>query len=414
LKKALFISRDFYPSNCANAKRPFFFAKKFHDEGWNVDILATTRGLEPTTHESIIDDHFKVIRFSDSVRKLDDWLTKRSSKFWKILRSILNGLLWPDVSILWVLKLARWLKGKQYDCIIVFIYPESLLLLNKLVHNISTCWIYDYLEPVSPQMKRYPRKSPIPRLLTPLMEKLEKKTLNKAPLAIFTSESNRKAYIHENLITPNKAVYISHFFDQNLYDPSIKWDGEILNIVYAGSFDRMGRRSPTVFLNALKVFFEKYPEAKKTLIFDFYGHWWSEHRLLVEKLDLTDSVHIYNPLKYSDYLKVLQKSAVLLLITAPEHNLFIPGKLVDYLGAQRPILAFSPIDSETSNVLRSIENKNYLCSNDDVQDGALKLENIWINYKKKKLLYDKNDSLLKYESNELTTQFERTIQNLTS
>ena len=66
----------------------------------------------------------------------------------------------------------------------------------------------------------------------------------RAHCAVFTSESNLKAYIEDGLVDSEKTCYVSHFFDESLYDRSLRWEGYVLNIVYGGNFDRIGRRTP--------------------------------------------------------------------------------------------------------------------------------------------------------------------------
>ena len=415
MSKVLFISRDFHPSNCANAKRPFFLAKEFVEKGWHVDVMASTRGMGSGKGETFVHPkRLNVERLPDWGGTLSDGLCRRNGRVGKWAAAFVRGVLWPDVSVFWVIWLAVHLRGRRYDRVVVFIHPVSLLLLSKLVPAVSGCWVYDYLDPVSPQRKKHPRKSPIPRLLAPLMSTLEKEALTRASLAVFTSESSRKAYLDAGLVSAHKTVYISQFFDESLYDPSLRWDGRVLSIVYAGSFDRSGCRSPGVFLRSLASFLERCPEAKEKIRFEFYGRWWPEHNQLLSELDLEAFVFIHEALPYEDYLKVLQQSAVLLLVTAPEHNLFIPGKLLDCLGAQRPILAFTPLDSETAETLRAAEKTEWLCAVDSVSEGALTIEKLFMRYGEGRLGRDESSVVGEWSSRILMEKFEHCVRSLST
>ena len=68
---------------------------------------------------------------------------------------------------------------------------------------------------------------------------------------------------------------------------------------------------------------------------------------------------------------------MLLLVVAPEHNLFMPSKIVDYFGAGRPIIAFVPGDSEMHQVLAQAGMLEYASSERDVEAGVRALERLW-------------------------------------
>lgn len=406
MKRIAFISHVFPPSNRANAKRPFLLAKAFAAVGWNVDIYASEEGITQAYEEVALEEYkCSIFRISDPISRLQQCLENRVGRLWKVLDYVLKATTWPDLPVWWCCKVARLFRSGKYDAVVICVHPKSALLIPLLCAKGNAVWIIDYQESVSPQFKRHPRKSPVHRLLGPMLLKLEKKALSRTDLSVFTSASNLKAYVADGLTPDSKTSHISHFFDEELYDRSLRWDGHNLNIVYAGYFDRIGRRSPELFLRALNGFFEKYPEALGKIWVDFYGRWWPEHDQFVEDLGLKNSVLLHPAVSYEAYLELLQTSAVLLLVTAPEHNLFIPGKLIDYLGACRPILAFTPSDSETVGVLSSAEVDNYICSDSDVSGGVREIEMIWIDYCEKNLSCSSPTGISKWSSVVLAAEF---------
>jgi len=130
-------------------------------------------------------------------------------------------------------------------------------------------------------------------------------------------------------------------------------------------------------LRALAQFLARRPEARNRTRFRFHGPWLEEHNRVLDELRLLDVASIQPPVPYRDYLEMLKESPVLLLVVSATHNLFMPSKIVDYFGAQRPILAFVPRDSEMRQVLETAGMSDFACDEFDAAAGAVALERLW-------------------------------------
>jgi hypothetical protein len=97
-------------------------------------------------------------------------------------------------------------------------------------------------------------------------------------------------------------------------------------------------------------------------------------------LKLQDVVSINPAVSYDEYIKILKQSPVLLLTVSSAHNLFMPSKIVDYFGAQRPILSFVPKGSEMRQVLETAGMAEFACDEFDVASGTAALERLWDRY----------------------------------
>jgi glycosyltransferase involved in cell wall biosynthesis len=76
------------------------------------------------------------------------------------------------------------------------------------------------------------------------------------------------------------------------------------------------------------------------------------HRQLVDRLDLADLVTLRGPVSYQDSVRLMHESDVLLAIDAPiEHSPYLPSKIADYVGAEKPILALTPANGELARFL---------------------------------------------------------------
>jgi hypothetical protein len=179
--------------------------------------------------------------------------------------------------------------------------------------------------------------------------------------------------------------HVPYFFDTFIFEDLTPFVSKEFHIVYYGTFDWQGCRSPETFLRAFSCFLEMNPEAKSVARFIFFGNWQSIHDEIIEELKLRDYIEINNPISYSEYLEKIKRSPILLLIVSPMHNLFMPSKIVDYLGSRRPILALVPIESEVRNVLEKAGMTQYTSNVDDVSGASNAITALWKCYKHDKL-----------------------------
>jgi hypothetical protein len=187
-------------------------------------------------------------------------------------------------------------------------------------------------------------------------------------------------------VEKERTAHVPYFYDEAAFaGPAAPVDAAF-EIVYFGTFDWSGARTPEIFLKALARFFERTPQARSRTRFRFYGHWLIEHNRFLEDLKLTDVATIHPPIGYAEYLQKLRQCPVLLLVVAPEHDLFMPSKIVDYFGARRPIMAFVPRQSEMRHVLEQAGMADFASDEHDVEAGAAALDRLWSRYQARELV----------------------------
>ncbi|MGW8180223.1 MAG: hypothetical protein ACWGQW_15905, partial [bacterium] len=298
----------------------------------------------------------------------------------------------------------------SYNCTLAFILPASVLLSSRIPGLVDRSWIFDYQEPISPQNKRTVRRSPIQRLLQSRLRELERTTLHRAGKVVFTSESNRSAYINAGLVQEGISAHVPYFYDADLFAQDVEPTDTEFGIVYFGTFDSRGARSPKTFLRALARFLQELPEARPRTRFHFFGNWIPSHNRWVDDLKLHDVVSFHAPVDYAEYLLKLRQYSVLLLVVSSAHNLFMPSKIVDYFGANRPILAFVPPQSEMRRVLERAGMNEYACDEFDIGEGASTLRRLWAQHIAGNLILPSERT--KFWSSE--TQLPRYLEFLTS
>jgi hypothetical protein len=216
--------------------------------------------------------------------------------------------------------------------------------------------------------------------MVPVLRKLERHTLHQAGRAVFTSDTNRRTYLQDGLVEEGATAHIPYFFDADTFRAPAEAISGRFQIVHPGSFDWRGARSPETFLRALARFLEKKPEARPRTNFLFHGSWFTDHDYLIKELKLQDVVSINPAVSYDEYIRKLKQSPILLLVVSSAHNLFMPSKIVDYFGAQRPILSFAPKGSEMRQVLDTAGMAEFACDEFDVAGGTAALERLWDRY----------------------------------
>ena len=143
-------------------------------------------------------------------------------------------------------------------------------------------------------------------------------------------------------------------------------------IRYVGAL--YGKRSPVSFFDALCELHKTVPELLKNVSFEFIGSMDAEFREALAFQQLPDNLlNLHEPVSYLESLQLMQSADALLVIDAPsKKSIFLPSKLVDYIGVGRPIFALS--SPGTAHALISAYGGR-CCEPDQVQEIVSELRN---------------------------------------
>ncbi len=374
-KKIVIISHAFPPSMAANAKRPYLIARELLANGYEVEVVSSYRELEKGYKEQLDHRNLKITRIHDPIAEIVIKLL-RGNKFKIFIANFIKWVVWPDFACIWTFRVIKYLRNIEYDRVILGIRPKSSVFVALFPGICDKRWIIDYQDSLTPFLKEHKSKALINIILFPVLEYLEKKMLKNVGDVFFTSNANLQKYINMGLVEKSKTHLVYLFYDESLYDETLKPDKNYFDIVYAGKFDSQFR-SPEAFFKAFKIFIEKTPEAVCKVRINIYGELSPYYLAIAKKLGIIPYLNIHEPVNYTSMLSILMQSSVLLLITANEHNLFIPGKLSDYLGAKRAILSCIPENSEIEQILLETDSASYICKDNSVADGVKALTILW-------------------------------------
>lgn len=123
-----------------------------------------------------------------------------------------------------------------------------------------------------------------------------------------------------------------------------------MRFVHAGMLTQ--KRSAVPFLEALAAFFARRPQARGDVEVDFVGAREDENERAVERLGLVDRVRFQTSVAHDDVLRLERRAHVLLLIKHMDsrYDGLVPGKLYEYVGLARPVLALAPAGEARSLV----------------------------------------------------------------
>jgi glycosyltransferase involved in cell wall biosynthesis len=276
----------------------------------------------------------------------------RSSRTFGVLRRLGATALVPDTYIGWfpfaLREAQRVLRQKPIDAIYSTSPPETSHLIAGRLHAFSKIpWVADFRDP---WMNLYLLPTPTP-LHARLHERLERRVCARASVVVASPW-------HRDLLATKYPGMKRATLIPNGYDPShLDFATDIVpppdrfQLVHAGMLTQ--KRSAVPFLKALRIFLDEVPGAPEKCRVIFLGPRESENDAAVEELGLSSIVSFRDTVPHGEALKIERGSHILVLIkhANPVYDGMVPGKLYEYIGVRRPILALAP-EGEASRIVR--------------------------------------------------------------
>lgn len=262
--------------------------------------------------------------------------------------SHLNPPLWnkiPDEYISWkpaaVKTINDFARRNHYkpDIIVSFGKPMSDHLIGlELKRAFRVPWVAHFSDPwVDNLFNSYDA------LTRKINIRLEQKVVEGADRLIFTSQETidlimaRYAEVHRA-----KARVVPHSFDPSLYPLRLEDARTEITIRYIGEF--YGKRTPKPLADTLRSILTTSPQLLNRVRFELVGPVNAEALRESGLENLPEGLVVTKPaVNYQDSLELAASSDGLLIVDAPaEQSVFLPSKLIDYIGAGRPILGLTP------------------------------------------------------------------------
>ena len=226
----------------------------------------------------------------------------------------------------------------QPDLMVTFGEPMSDHLVGlRLKTRLGVPWIAHFSDPwVDNPFRRY-------EFLAQFVNaRLEAQVIEAADQLVFTSEETLGLVMRKYpKAWRTKAAVLPHSFNPALYSRPTKPSGPLV-VRYLGSF--YGHRSPVPLFRALRFLLTREPGIFDNVQFVLVGSLPGRMRMHPSLRSLPAGlVRLCDPVSYLESLKLISASDLLLVIDGPDQlSVFLPSKLIDYLGARVPIFGIVP------------------------------------------------------------------------
>ena len=400
--KILICAYHFPPIGTPRSFRWREFVRHLSSKGWDVDVLTIdTSPKHPNYDSKLLEDlpdrvrlfrtnpgfmhHLSSLLLSNDTERNNG--TTGDYKF-SLRRRVGNFLLnmfekgfrhffIPDEAIPWMpfalIKGIRIIKENNYDLIISSSFPFTCHVVAYFLKRQSpnSTWITDYGDPWinNPLL-------PLPRWRSYIDKKVESKILKSAGNLIVTTEETRDHYLKlYPFLSPKNIKVISQGFSPEEYNEVSAETTDRFRIVYTGSFYKASE--PFLLFDVLK----QLKQIWEDLDIVITGYLVNEdYKRYIENNGLSEIVHFAGFVPHQRAIS-LQKGASLLLLIGHKGGIQIPGKIYEYIAAQRPILLIKNDEADLASKIVEKLNRGITVQNNPqmIKDSLIHFHNLWQN-----------------------------------
>ena len=419
--KVLVVAYYFPPMGLSGVQRTLKFVKYMKKFNWEPTVV-TSGNVAYYAHDNYLERELEslnlnIIRVSGT-KDPNSLLSKYgnikipSEFFRKALDKISQTIFVPDNKISWskaaLRKIDEILSKEKFDCLFVTSPPFSafdVISQIKKKHDIPLFADYRDLWYGS-YFAFYP--TPFHKLLH------KKKEYNALKAADRILVTNRK--IKEKLIktypflTFEDVVIISHGYDQDDFEkiPAQPKPQNKMVLMYSGIF--MVYSTPYYFLKAFKELTLERPDIASNIELDFVGFLRKENQKLIRKLKLEAFVKDHGYVNHDEAIAKIKSADVLWFMIGKRRNIdaILPGKVYEYLGAQKPVIACVPEGAAKMVIEES--GAGFICEPDDIQGIKNVLIQVYDLFKKGTLPKPSEEYLSKFNREYLTELLTKQFQ----
>jgi glycosyltransferase involved in cell wall biosynthesis len=375
------------------------FVKQLSSKGWAIDVLTIrTSQNHPNYDRELLEnipDEVMIFRtYSGIMHHLSSLLMSKAMginkdatldsmrrKIGRLLFGFFeNGLRYlfiPDEAVSWLpfalLKGYGLKKENSYDLIISSGFPFTCHILGFILKqfNRGVPWIADYGDPWvnNPLL-------PMPKWRSYTDEKIESKILKSANRLIVTTEKTKELYLNLYPFLGNEKIKVipqgfsSEEFNEITPEPTHKF-----RIVHTGNLIKVNK--PLILLDALKQLKQIWKDLELVIAANLVN---DDYKRYIENNGLSDIVRFVGFVPHQRAIS-LQKGSSVLLLVGHRGGIQVPGKIYEYIAAQRPILSIKNDEADLASKIVEKLNRGITVQNNPqmIKDSLIHFYNLWKN-----------------------------------
>jgi len=424
-KKVLIVAYAFPPMAFIGSQRPHGLAKYLNQFGWEPIILTIkSPGAAAEDFKVIGTDYTDRLALMKKTLRLDTGkgihqqlgitITRNfnyptwKSKTIKFLKEL---AVFPDEEIGWyrhAVKAAFELLDKEeIHAVISTSFPvTSHLIARRIKQKYGVPWVAD-LRDLWTQNHYYGKF----KVISFFERRLELKTLSQADVLV--TISNPLAETLKSLHLDKDIRCITNGYDPEDFDKKTANLTEKFTITYTGRLYN-GKRDPSVLLKAIAGLIKENRIRKDLIEIRFFGG--HEDWLIndIKEHGLQDIVKINGFVSREEAIEKQKESQLLLLLLwdDKEEKGVYTGKLFEYLGAKRPIVAIGGANSIVRDLLENT-NAGHFAENQE-QSEAVIMHYYYEFIKQGAVEYRANEKISEYAYNEIAEKYSRLLNEVAS
>ncbi len=374
MKNLLIIAYYFPPSGGPGVQRVLKHTKYLREYGWNPIILTVSNGQFPARDESLFSqipsdvDVFRTRIFEpyDIYRKLtgkkpgeaidvntikkDGQSLSAKEKLAELVRAT---FFIPDARVGWYFsarkEIDRIMKEYQIDAVYSSSPPYTCSLIAKYVkkkYNIP--WIAGFRDPWTDFISS-PKRWFIPKAIDKAMEHSVFITADAVECAWLGIIKDAIAKYPD--LCEDKFFHVPNGYDSSDFPIISPTPNDKFTITYTGSL--YGRRNPAAFFDAIQMLLDSELFTAEDIHIRFVGRFGAEVEAMFENTSFRNSIETISYVPHHKSIEYLMTSDALLLIVdeSKESNEIVPGKVYEYVGVKKPIIAIAPHHSAIEDLM---------------------------------------------------------------
>ena len=436
LKKVLIISYYFPPSGGPGVQRVLKFVKYLPSFGWQPVVLTVNEGDYPARDESLlseIPDHARVYRTKifepyrlyrrltgkppDAPVDVENIpLSGKKRPLPERLAEFIRATFFiPDARIGWfpyaIAEGMEIIKREGIQAIYSSSPPyTTAVVARRLSRGAHIPWIAGFRDPWTGFLST-PNRWFLPAAID---RAIEHSVLSKATIVEGAWQGILKDIVRKYPdIDCQKLFFLPDGFDREDYPAVEPQVHERFTVTYTGSM--YGKRNPKTFLQAVEELVHDGQVDAGKIRLNFVGRFGSDIHEMVHTSAIRGAIRIAPYLPHGESIRELLLSDALLLIVDETEgsNEIVPGKVFEYIGANRPIIALAPEGAVTA--LMKETRAGLVAHNQDVAAIKRAFLECYLNFNYHKPALEQNkEAVRKYERKEITRHLAALLDNVTT